>query len=242
MKFFWLGLFLMTASGCSTLTAPVLRHETGENLGSGNFRVLAHFDSSRIFPVVPENSSAATTLQNGTVFTGSLFGVKGEVGVLSIVDLQAEGFAQMSGGGWRLGTKVGIVQLGDFFVAGSLGYGAYSGSGTVTFLTPGYPTDLAQSLSATTTDLSIPISYRISPTFTVYSGFTFYHSEAFGTAGSGGEGVSYTSNDTSVNLGFRIVYGRYFGDVEAAILHLYDPFTGSMRSLPYFGAAIGAAF
>ncbi len=63
-------------TGCTTVTTPVLRHETGESLGgSGNFKAYAHIERARLVPVVGASSTAASVAQKDDVFAGALLGV-----------------------------------------------------------------------------------------------------------------------------------------------------------------------
>ena len=43
------GMGAGIGTGCSTVSAPVLRNETGETLGQKHYRVFGHYESSRIF-------------------------------------------------------------------------------------------------------------------------------------------------------------------------------------------------
>jgi hypothetical protein len=237
---FALVAFTAMAGGCSTLTTPVLRHETGETLGVGHFRFSARMQSSRIFALLPPGSGAVGVAQRAEVFQGSVFGLNAAAGVFPKFDAQVAGYILQSGGGWKIGGKYEIHRRGALAVGGTLAYGASSGAGSVTYLSAGELEDVNQVLTSKTIELSIPVSFRFTSNIVIYSGLTYWHSEV-----SGSVKTSYMvepANDLGVNLGLRLNIGVVEGDVEVAILRFYDPFSDGMRMLPFFGMAVGIVF
>ncbi len=235
-----LAFVLLAGVGCSTLSAPVLRHETGETLGPGHFRVLARMESSRIFSLVPGAFGALGIAQQASVFTGSIFGFLGSVGVFPKFDVEAQGFLLQSGGGWKVGAKYELLRKNGLAVAVNAAYGASSGAGSILYLTTTGLTNVTQILASNTVELSVPVSFRFTPSIALYSGLTYYHTEADGVVAT-----TYTlspMNDMGMNLGLRLNFGMVEGDVEAALLRFYDPFADSMRILPFFGIAGGIVF
>jgi len=236
----FLGL-VATASGCSTVGAPVLRHETGDTLGEKKVRVFAHFEMSRIFePGAASDAQAAGISQNNSVFQGSLFGIEGEVGVLPQLDVQLGANFTATGGGWRLGSKYQFIRRGRFSVAGMAGFSSGSGSTSVSYITATGQEQLSQTLTAWTLDFSIPASLHVSSLLTLYGGPMMLHS---GVSGSyGGTVVSDADNDFGLNLGVRVSSGIFVGDIEAAGLMVQDPFVGGERIVPYAGVSFGVLF
>lgn len=228
-------------AGCSTLTTPALKHETGETLGSGRFRLLGKFEMARLYPVPPTGSPAIGVSQDGSLFKGTTLGVQGAVGVLPKVDLQLGSHFLIGGGGWRLGTKVNILQSGSFALAGMLGYGRFSGKTTQQFNTASSTVSVEQNLTASQLDLSLPVSYSFGKDNFVYSGLNFYKTSLSGTVAGSPYDDSVT--DIGLNLGYRHVFsGRFEGDVEMALVKAKDPFTGSSQMIPYFGLGAGILF
>lgn len=235
------ALFLMSAGlGCATVSAPVLKQATGEALGTKKFRILAHYEMSRIFaPGTPQGGTSGIP-QKSSVFQGSYLGVQAEAGVLPVLDLQLGANFTASGGGWRAGTKCQVYKGGRFAVAGMLGYAAASGTGTIQYLTDSTPQEFTQTLSAYTVDVSIPMSIRATPALVVYGGPMWLHSGASGSLG--GELVEDTFNDFGTNLGLQVSHWIFTGSVEAAALFMRDPFTDSNRLVPYVGVSFGVRF
>ena len=224
--------------GCSTVSAPVLRHETGEVLGEKHFRAYGHFETSRIFaPGAAGDANVFQISQDHSVFQGSYFGVQADGGVLPYLDLQLGANFTAGGGGWRLGAKYQVLRRGRIAVAAMAGYAAASGGGNVTYLTATTPETISLNLSAWTLDLSAPASFRISPWIQLYGGPMMLHSGVSGSYGGAVVGDSY--NDFGMNLGLRIGTGLLFGDFEAAELMVQDPFTGGERFIPYMGVSFG---
>lgn len=232
---------VMITTGCSSLSTPVLRHETGETLGTGKIKAGVNFETSRLYPLVPATASSATVEQNSSVYHGAFFGLYGAVGIHPRIDIQLRTYNAFAGGGWRLGAKINLLAQGRWAVATMFGYGRYSGKGTTTFQTAGQPEDLDQTLSAYNLDLGIPISYRFTPVFALFSGITVYRS---GVTGSSGDSyVEATTHDLGVNLGAKFNFGRFEADAEFALLRLYDPFLNtSWRFMPYWGISGGVLF
>jgi hypothetical protein len=231
---------MLLGAGCSTVSAPVLRHETGEALGEKHFRVLGHFEASRIFaPGAATDANVQGVAQGNSVFQGSFLGVEAEGGVLPRLDLQLGADFTLGGGGWRIGAKYELYRVNRVAIAAMAGFASGSGSSNVTYLTAATPETISLTLTAWTLDLSVPASFRLSPWIQLYGGPMMLHS---GVSGSyGGAVVSDYYNDFGMNLGVRIGNGRFFGDIEAAYLLMNDPFVGGDRFVPYGGVAFGVA-
>lgn len=236
-----IGMAALLAAGCSSMTTPVLRHETGEALGQKKFRAMARFETGRLYPVAVESSGAVGVGQEAKVFQGSFFGIQGAYGLLPKMDLQLATLYTLNGGGWRVGTKYQVVKKGNFAVAVMAGYGRYSSQGEITLATPTEPFDLDQTLSGWTLDLGFPVSYAFGKEFVVYGGLTMYRGQVGGTANL--EVVTLTNYDLGANLGTRIgIKGKFFTDIEFATLRLYDPIVDAIRYVPYWGVAGGINF
>jgi hypothetical protein len=224
---------------CTTVNAPVLRHETGETLGSKHLRVMGHFESSRLFQPAATAETAGIA-QGNSVFEGSLLGVQVDGGVLPQLDLQLGANFTLDGGGWKAGAKYQFFRSARLAAAAMLGYAKSSGSGTVTYLTSGTPVQIDQTLSTYTIDLSVPVSFRINPSIAVYSGLMLLRSGATGSLGN--NVVSDISNDIGSNLGVKVTVSMFEGDVEVAYLLVHDPFTDSAHFIPYAGFSFGVKF
>lgn len=226
--------------GCSTLTEPALRHETGEAIGKGHYKVSAILESARMYQIPPQGSGTAGIDQGTEVFQGSYLGFRGVMGVLPKMDVQLEWVFSFHGGGWRIGTKYELLRKEHLAFAVMGGYSTASASGTVTLHSATAPYADSQTLSANTADISLPVSWRFNKYVAVFSGLNYFHSEANGSAGT--EYVVLPNNDTGVNLGVRINVDRIEGDVEASTVRLYDPFTDSMRFVSFYGISVGIVF
>lgn len=233
-------LLMLFGSGCATVSAPVLKQATGETLGVKKFRILAHYEMSRIFAPGAPQGGTATVAQKSSVFQGSYLGVQADAGVLTKLDLQLGANFTASGGGWRTGAKYQFLKRGRFALAGMLGYAAASGTGTLQYLTDDTPQEFTQTLSAYTVDMSIPVSLRVMPWLVVYGGPMWLHSGASGSFG--GSVVSDTFNDFGTNLGLQITSWIFTGSIESAVLLMQDPFTDSTRMVPYVGVSFGVVF
>ena len=201
---------------------------------------MTYLQINRTYPLVAAADPAAATIQDAALFQGGGFGITGSAGVLPQLDLQLGTAFSAGGGGWRMGAKYQWFKLGAIAVSGMFGYGAYSGSGDVAFLTAGTPETLNLAMSGHMWELGAPASFRLSPAFAVYSGLTFYHTGVHGSAGT--QFVDGSANDLGWNIGIRITVGKIEGDLEAAFLRVHDPFEDSMRFIPYLGTAVGITF
>lgn len=235
-----LPLVALVAQACGTMGTPVLRHETGESLGTGHFRAMGYVESNRVYPLVAAGDPAASIAQSSGVFQAAGFGVMGEAGAMDRLDLQLGTSFSAGGGGWRVGAKYQLVKAGPWAVAAMFGYGAYSGSDDVELVTATGTEDDTLSLTGKMWEISFPVSFRFTPAAAFYSGLAFYHAYVVGSAGT--EFVSGTANDLGTNLGLRLTFGRVEGDLEAAFLRVYDPFQQSTRFVPYLGLACGISF
>jgi hypothetical protein len=240
-----LALGVCAASGCTTVTAPVLRHETGEALGGlGHFRAYAHIERGRLVPMIPQDSNFTGVEQETGVFTGALFGVQGAAGITPKLDLQAGTYLSQGGGGWRLGAKyqwLGTSNGQGWAIAAMAGYGRASGEGTLIYTAPAsIETEVQQTLAARTLDLSLPVSYRFSPTFAAYTGLTYISNSVNGL--SGGTFVEASTNDFAWNLGLKVSVNFMRFDLEMALLQANDPFLDENRIIPVYGLSAGVQF
>lgn len=226
-------------AGCSTMTSPVLRNETGETLGAGRPRLRLGFGAARNYPLVGALSPAAAVAQSG-VYQGSNLYLQGAIGIHTKADMQLGGFVSRSGGGWRIGSKVHVGKKGPFSIAVMAGYGAYSSGGTIDYLTVSQPISEYQSMSTTVFDLSVPVSIRVLPTTQIYGGLMYFKSSVIGSSGDAAVGSS--NNDLGANLGVRVTAGRFEIDGEFAMVSLYDSFTYGSTFVPFYGAAVSFLF
>jgi hypothetical protein len=224
------------------MSTPVLRHETGEALGGGGkFRVRAQLETSRLFPVVPADIAAPVTAnQEGGLFRGGFFSIHGAAGVTKLLDVQLGTFYTITGGGWRLGSKYQLMQRGRLAMAGMIGYGRFSAKGTQSFSTVSGPVDVSHTLSASSLDISFPVSIRFSKGFALYSGLAYYRSDVTGSADM--TGVNDYGNDIGTNVGVKINYGKFEGDIETAFVWMKDTIADSLRLVPYWGFSVGLNF
>jgi hypothetical protein len=227
-------------SGCGTLSTSVLRHQTGEALGPGKIKISGRVESARMTPVVPGGDPAVGTAQSNDPFQAAAFGVQGEIGALPGLDFQLATNYAKGGGGWRLGTKYQLKQLGPLAIAAMLGYGSYFGAGDVTYLTSSTPETLNSTLAAQVFDIGFPVSFRFSPVIATYSGLTLYRASVKGSVGS--SAVSSENTDVGLNLGLRLTIGRVEGDLEGAFVRVNDPFVSGSRFVPFFGISCGVLF
>lgn len=230
-------------TGCSALTTPVLRQETGETLGQGRLRASAQLETGRIVPVVPAAVALAAVgnTQDSGIFSGLLFSLGGSYGVLPTTDIQLRTFYPLSGGGWRIGLKQQIIKGSNLAVAGMVGYGHYAAKGNYTINT-GSPTEVDTVMSASQVDFSIPVSYRLGSSVWVYSGFNVYMTSLIGVANTEADTASAT--DLGVNLGVKIKLSpRYDLSLEGAmLLSAGGPFGSEVGHSPYFGLGLGVLF
>ncbi len=236
--------FCAIASACTTVTTPVLRHETGEALGgAGSFKGYVHLERARLVPAIAESSPNAGVAQKDEVFVGTLFGVQGAAGIHPRMDAQAGAYLSQGGGGWRLGLKYqwkGSSNAVGWAMAAMGGYSRASGRGTITYQTTTFEAPLQQTLAAKTIDVSLPVSYRFSPTIAAYSGLSYFHNIVSGVSGS--DYVSAVTNDFAWNLGVKVSVNFLRFDVEAALLQVHDPFTSENRIIPVYGLSAGVQF
>jgi hypothetical protein len=228
------------AAGCSSLAVPTLRHETAETLGSGRIRLRGHLESARLFPNIGATAADGFS-QDDSVFRGWIFGVQGAAGLTNRLDAQLGMTYMLGGSGWRLGSKYAAYALKRFKFAVMAGYGRYSSKGTTEFKTTGQPFEVSLTQSAWVVDFGVPVSYRLSPAVALYTGMTFYRSGLSGSANN--NAVATMNSDLGVNLGMQLHIGAQFeGDVEMSLMRLYDPFTDSIRYIPFWGISGGIVF
>ncbi|OFZ21555.1 MAG: hypothetical protein A2X94_05470 [Bdellovibrionales bacterium GWB1_55_8] len=234
-------VILLAVPGCATMSTPVLRHETGESLGTGRFRASARYETTRTFAAVSDEIVSAGVAEQSTgTFRGTLLGVQVAAGIHANADVQLAGFLTPTGGGWRVGTKYTVKRQGPLSIAAMMGYGALSSAGSQSYLTQAQPVEIQQTLSSTTLDFSSPVSYRFSPTLAAYSGLVLIRTAVSGSFGS--MVVNTSQTDFGANLGFRLNIGRYEGDIEAAMMRVYDPFTDGYRLIPFLGLGASMVF
>ena len=232
------GLFFF--SGCSSLSTPALKHETGETLAKGKIRISGQIESTRMYPFVAAQSAAFGIPQGAGVFQGSLIGLSSAIGLDGKDDLQLKTYYCLGGAGWRIGTKYKAYTQGNINVAAMVGYGRYSAKGTIGMLTATQPLDVATTLSTYQVDISFPTSYRITKDSVLYSGLNYYR---VGVTGSSETSfVKVVAHDLGVNFGYRIGWGKFETDAELAFVRLYDPFEDSVRFVPYLGLAASLVF
>ncbi len=227
-------------SGCSSLTTPVLRHEIGEALGQGHYRIRGQIETARLFPLAPASIGAAGMTQAAGAFQGVLFGIQGAAGLLPRWDLQLGTFYSAGGGGWRLGSKYQFLYQNNFAVAGMVGFGRYAAKGSSSYATPTGAQSVTQTFSGSSLDISIPVSYRFGTSVVLYSGLNYYANWVSGSADL--TYVSDTTHDIGTNLGLKLIFGRFEGDAEIAIIRAHDPFMDESRFVPYFGISVGLLF
>lgn len=228
-------------TGCASMTTPVLRHETGDTLGSGAYRVRGRLETSRVFPFAPSTVAAQGVAQDNGVFTGGLVGIEGAMGILNSLDGSLGAFFGVGGSGWRLGTKYKFLGSGAFSLAGMIGLGKYSGSGTAKLRTGTTgESSVTNTLSATVIDFGVPVSYAFTKETVVYSGLHFFKSSVKGSAAT--EVVSGSSTDYGPNIGLRFQVSQVEVDVEIMLLKVKDPFGGTSKMIPFFGVAGGIPF
>ncbi|OFZ71378.1 MAG: hypothetical protein A3K03_00430 [Bdellovibrionales bacterium RIFOXYD1_FULL_44_7] len=254
MKVKAISLFMLVfGSGCASLSTPVLKHETGETLGAGKFRVRGQIETSRIHPLatVDRKSTLSAAQENG-VFQGGFLSVQGAAGVHAKVDAQLGAYYTMGGGGWRVGTKYKMLHKGNFASAVMAGYGRYSGKpSNQSYKTGGSSTDssatteatgsveVSQMAAASHIDVSFPVSFRLSPTVALYSGANYYRSDTSGFSEL--QYVEDSSNDFGTNFGVKLTFGKIEADAEMAYVMISDSLSGGSRFLPYWGASIAFA-
>jgi hypothetical protein len=233
------GSLFGSLGGCSSLSAPALRHETGEALGTGRLRVRLQTESARLFPLVPSGSAPFSVPQSVDVFQGGLLGVQADGGIAPLLDAQFGTFYPVGGGGWRLGAKYQLLKK-RFAVAAMGGYSRLATQGSVTYTTASGVQDFTQTFSGYRIDFGVPVSYRLGAASTLFGGLTYFRSGVRGSSGSGY--VSSVDHDIGVNLGFKLNFGRFEGDLEFALQRLNDPFEQSNRYVPFWGLAGGILF
>jgi hypothetical protein len=228
------------------MTAPILRHETGEVLGQGHYRVSGRLEQSRLF-AVPTSGTPEGVEQDLSVFRGSLLAFQGAAGVARKMDLQLSGFFSAGGGGWRFGGKYQLYgdpfpgKPGAFAIAAMLGYSRFSGTGDVSLLSEeGRPMDVHQTLSATTVDVAFPVSFRLGTGFAVYSGLALFKSWVNGSVSD--KTIAIQNHDYGANLGVKFNLGRSENTIELMFLRVHDPFLDEMRFVPLLGIGSGVAF
>ena len=233
------ALSLLGLCACATVSAPVLRHQTGETLGPKKFRASLRAEKSRIFAPASTTDTAEIE-QEDSVFQGVILGLQAEAGILPKLDAQLGFSLTPSGGGWRVGAKYKVFQRGAFAGAAMLGYGASSGSGSVSYATSDAPIEIEQTLSMRILDFSMPVSFRIDPSFAIYGGWMLLRTNVNGSFGS--SVVSDISYDPGLNIGVKITHGIFEGDLEFAMIRVHDPFMDGGRNIPFFGASFGILF
>ena len=226
------------------MSVPVMRHETGETLDPWDFQLRGSVEFSRDFPFVPPTSLAAAVVQDGGIYGASLITAAGVVGLFPRLNAQIGTAFSSSSSGWKVSAKyqffgaTGSASKG-LAAAGMFGVGSYSGQGTLAYQTSAGTQNLDQSLSSRMFDISVPVSFRFSPEFAVYSGVTLYHHYVSGS--SAGGVIANVANDLGINLGVKMVFGKFETDVELTFLNVPDAFTPSSKFLTFFGASFGFA-
>ena len=137
-----MGTMILLGAACSSVTTPVLKHETGETLGQGKAKGGIRVETGRMVPIFPSTMGLAGIEQTASVFTGQIVAIQGAVGIINKLDLGVGSFMSLGGGGWRVYTKFQALgapamgsKSGNFSVAALAGFGRYSSSGSVTYQT-----------------------------------------------------------------------------------------------------------
>jgi hypothetical protein len=237
-------IFLLALTGCGTMSIPVMRHDTGETLLPWDFQIRGSMEFSRDFPFVPPLAPAAGIAQDGGVYGASLITATGVVGAFPKFNLELQTAFSASSAGWKFSGKYqfygkpGMTEKG-LAASGKFGIGTYSGQGTVALRVDSIGTiqSFDQSLSSRMFDVSVPVSYRFSPEFAVYSGLTWYHHYVSGSAAGGL--ISNVANDWGFNLGLKMKFNKFETDVELVFLNVPDAFTESSRFLTFIGVSFG---
>ncbi len=227
-------------AGCASVSMPVLRHETGEALGSGKVRVSASIGTSRVLPTAAASFAGVGFPQSASLFRGNQIGAKATVGVTPSLDFQLRTVFSPGGGGWSIGVKQQFFVSGPFALSAMIGIGRYSGGGTINYETVTGSQSLSTVLTANQYDVGVPVSYRFGKDTALYSGLHYYRSSFHGSAGTAI--VEDSASDLGVNLGIRQTFGRVDVDLEAMMLKMGGPFTDRVGFTPFLGLAAGLAF
>jgi hypothetical protein len=220
-----------------------MRHDTGETLEPWGFQLRGSIEFSRDFPFVPPLSVAAGVAQQGGIYGASLITAAGVIGVFPKLNLELGTAFASTSAGWKVSAKYqfygkpGMMDKG-LAASGKFGVGTYSGQGTLTYQTnTGGTQGLEQSVANRMFDISVPVSYRFSPEFAVYSGLTLYHH--YVTGSSAGGVIANVANDLGFNLGLKMRFGKFETDIELVFLNVPDAFTDGSRFLTFIGASFG---
>lgn len=233
----------MTASGCSSVATPLLRHETGEVLGMGRYKVSGRFDTGRMYPLLP-GGSPGMIAQGMEVFQGGLLGGQASIGVIEILDANFSVYPSLGGGGWRFGVKGQVIgqnekNSGKYNLAVGImaGIGRQSVRGSVSYATPTGSIEADQTLSASVWDMAFPVSFRFNKTVALYSALTFLHADIEGSSALAY--VRERTTDAALSLGVRINIDRWEIGTELAAARIHDPLTDVYRLVPFIGVSAG---
>lgn len=237
-RLFLLGTLAL--GGCSTMSTPVLRHETGETLGPGKSRLGAGLDSSRMYGLIPSTSPAVGQAQEVDVLRSSHLWLGGSIGLLTKTDIGLRTYFKLGGSGWRLGVKQGLFKFGNLSIAGALNYGSHVGKGSVSYLSStSQAVAVEQVLGAKQIDFGVPLSYRFGNGLVSYGGLTYFSTNVTGVADT--VAVTKSVGEIGLNLGVRIPWsglGRPMEvDIEGAMLSASDPTGGG--SMLHYGLGLG---
>lgn len=245
-------------SACSTLSIPVLKHETGETIGVNSKNVSLKAETSRAIPTVPviDGVTFSSTQESNPTQSG-LLGLYFKYGIIENLDLKIDTPFFLGGGGWRLSAKYQLLgapasssNAGNFAISAMVAYGNFASSGDVTYNTSSGDASTAsvstgeatyvQSLSATSIEFSFPISYKIFDGFVVYSGLHYSLLKADGTIHLIATEVS--TSDLSFNLGIQNKFDTVLVNIEGMLLRAENPFNGESSFESYFGVSAGITF
>ena len=231
---------------CSTVSIPVLRHETGETSGQGKLRFRGRFETSKAIVALPDPTiQAFSTEQETSRLQSLLIGIDVRWGLLDRIDLKLDVPIFMGGGGWRFAGKYQIfgspassAKAGNFALAAMAGYGKYGSTGGVTYTTADGETDFSQSFSATSIDAGVPVSFRIAVTVAVYSGIHLFLITGDGLLDT--SAIETSEMSFGANLGFKVDFDPMYLDLEGMLLQASDPFLDETGFNIFFGLGFGA--
>jgi len=255
-----LSLVFLVLTSCSTVALPVIRNETGETLGANQKQISATIMTGRAIPIIPSSleSAFATSQTTSSPFSSLVGTASFKYGFLVNLDIRFDTVLLLTGGGWRgtvkyqlLGTPQSSNAAGNFAVSGMLSHGRYASQGSVTYDTASSSSSTStssssgsasytQRLSTASTDISVPISYRFSDSFAVYSGLHSFISSSEGTLDT--SSLEASNFDLGINLGLQIKIDTIRLDLESMMLKVDSPFSGSSEFTLLFGAGGSIVF
>lgn len=256
-NFFLALILIIFLEACSTTSIPVLRHETGETLGSNAKSISIRAETSRAIPTPPTQSGDTfSSTQSSNQLSSALLGLNIKYGLLEKLDLKLDTPLLLGGGGWRFnakyqlfGTPASSSAPGNFAVSAMMSYGKFASRGDVTYSTgsststtssPTSDATFTQSLSANTIEFSFPVSIKVLEGFIIYSGVYYSILKASGTIDL--EDVEVSTSDLGFNLGIQNKIDSVLLNIEGMMLKAENPFSGDSNFEVYFGLSAGLSF